>query len=527
VEHRARTAFWLVAASAALLLFAKLGSVPLLDPDEARFARTTVEMVRGGNYVVPTFEGKPRLVKPPLLHWIQATLFRYFGPSELGARLPSTLATLGSMLLLAWALRRRFGDEAAAWSAAIFVTMPLVFILGKAGTLDALLSVHVFAALCFDLAAAPEERGARGAAIGALLGLGFLVKGPVGVVLPLLVMLAGRTACRREVLPTLRGTLSALAAWAVVVLPWGLAFLKSVGGGTAAGTIRHEALERYFGGTAHIEPPWFYAQIVAVGCLPWTGPLAVAVARLIRRREEEASKTALYAGAGLAAGLLFFSLGKGKLPNYLLPLAPLAAVLVTWELGQELWEPRKKKVGSILVSVTLFLMCVVLAVVRGKGDHPELATALLAASLVFGIGAAAALAGVLLHKPRITYGAGALAMAAFFGTALAGVPSFVLASNSAAALVERTPQLRSGRPVVVLDRELPSLTFYLDRIPEKALSKDLEERMNRGDDPLFVSSDRDWNDLPEEAKAGVREVNRAGKLVVFELGRESGANSPP
>src|SRR5262245_18723388 len=516
MEMRARSAFWLVAASAALLLFAKLGAVPLLDPDEARFARTTVEMVRSGNYVVPTFEGKPRLVKPPLLHWIQATLFRYFGPSAWGARLPSTLATLGSMLLLAWTARRRFGDEAAAWVAAIFVTMPLVVILGKAGTLEARLSVHVFAALCFDLGSDPHARGSRGAAIGALLGLAFLVKGPVGVVLPLLVMLAGRTACRREVLPSLRGTLSALAAWALVVLPRGLVFLESVGGGTAAGTIQHGALERYFGGTAHVEPPWFYAQIVAVGCLPWSGPLVVAAVRLFRQRKEEKSKTALYAGAGLAAGLVFFSLGKGKLPNYLLPLAPLAAILVTWELGQELWEPRRKKLGSILISATLLLLSVFLAAARAKGDHPEFASLMLATSIVFGAGALAALAGVLAHRPRVTYGAGALTMAAFFGTALLGLPSILMETNSAAALVERTPQIASGRPLVLVDRELPSLTFYSDRIPEKIVDRELAERMKRGDAPLFVMSDRNFDELPREVRATVREVNRVGRLVVFE-----------
>jgi 4-amino-4-deoxy-L-arabinose transferase-like glycosyltransferase len=521
LEIRARSAFWLVAASAALLLLARLGSVPLLDPDEARFARTTVEMVRGGNYVVPMFEGKPRLVKPPLLHWVQAPMFRYFGPSELGARLPSTLATLGSMLLLAWAARRRFGDEAAVWVAAIFLTMPLVFILGKAGTLDALLSVHVLAALCFDLGGAPADRAARGAAIGALLGLAFLVKGPVGVVLPLLVMLAGRTACRRDVVPSLRGTLSALAAWAAVVLPWGLVFLKTVGGGTAAGTIRHEALERYFGGTAHIEPPWFYVQIVLIGCLPWTGPLVSALVRLVRERDEEKSKTALYAGAGFLAGLIFFSLGKGKLPNYLLPLAPLAAILVTWELGQEMWEPRKRKVGSILVSATLVILALVLGVARARSGHPELGSVILAASLVFAAGAATALAGVFAHRPRVTYGAGAATMAAFFGVMLLGLPGVLTATNSAAALVKGTPQLAS-RPVVLLDRELPSLTYYLDRVPEKLVSRDLPARLEKGDGALFVMSDKNYDGLPPEVTSRVREVNRVGRLVVFER-----ASGPP
>ena len=70
-ETRAARALGAVVLAALLILL--LGSVraPLIDPDEARFARTSVEMLRSGDPVVPTFEGQPRLVKPPLAHWLQ------------------------------------------------------------------------------------------------------------------------------------------------------------------------------------------------------------------------------------------------------------------------------------------------------------------------------------------------------------------------------------------------------------------------------------------------------------------------
>jgi 4-amino-4-deoxy-L-arabinose transferase len=485
-------------------------------------------MMRTGSYVVPVFEGRPRLVKPPLLHWIQATLFRAFGPTEMAARLPAALSTLGSMLLLAWAARRRFGEEAAAWSAAIFVTMPMVLTLGKAGTLDALLAVHVLAAVCLDLGSGGEERGSsHGAAIGALLGLAFLVKGPVGVVLPLLVLLAGRTACRWDVVPTLRGALSAAAAWAVVVLPWGLAFLKSVGSWAASETVRREALERYFVGTAHVQPPWFFVQVVAVGFLPWAGPLVVAVVRLVRRRKEVKAKTAIYAAAGLLAGLVFFSLGKGKLPNYILPLAPLAALLVTWELGQELWAPRERNAGSILLTATLLLTCLVLVLAPVPHSHPALAPLVLASAIVFGVGGVAALAGVLARRPRVTYAAGALTMTAFLGAALYALPTALPEPNSAAVLIERTPELRSGRPIVLVSRELPSLTFYLDRVPEKIVMDELEERIGRGDDAVFIIGTIRWNVLPPSILTKVRRINQVGSSVVFEAADESAAKAPP
>src|SRR5262249_16793810 len=161
-------------------------------PDESRFARTSVEMTRAHDYVVPVFEGAPRLQKPPLLHWIQISLFRLAGPTELAARLPAAVSALVTLLLVpsirwrpfahpvpalvrlllvAWIGWRRFGDEGAAWSAAFFATSPIVVATGRVGTLDALLSVHVMAVLALDMVQ-PEHSGLqRSAVIGGLLGL--------------------------------------------------------------------------------------------------------------------------------------------------------------------------------------------------------------------------------------------------------------------------------------------------------------------------------------------------------------------
>ena len=107
MEEKGKVAILATIAGALLLLFVRLGAYPLLDPDEARFARTSVEMMRSGDYVVPTFEGEPRLVKPPLLHWVQGALFQFGGPNELLARLPAAAATFMSLLLVGWIGWRR------------------------------------------------------------------------------------------------------------------------------------------------------------------------------------------------------------------------------------------------------------------------------------------------------------------------------------------------------------------------------------------------------------------------------------
>src|SRR6266536_1549184 len=81
----------LLALTAALLLF-RLGAVPLLGPDEPRYARVAVEMHRSGDLVTPALQGRPWLEKPILYYWLAAASFAVLGENEAAARLPSVMA---------------------------------------------------------------------------------------------------------------------------------------------------------------------------------------------------------------------------------------------------------------------------------------------------------------------------------------------------------------------------------------------------------------------------------------------------
>jgi 4-amino-4-deoxy-L-arabinose transferase-like glycosyltransferase len=520
LEERNLLALGIILVLGFLVFFLGLGSAPLLDPDEARFARTSVEMMRSHDFVVPTFEGAPRLVKPPLLHWIQASLFRIFGPNELVARLPAACSAFVSLLLVAWIGWRRFGDEGAAWASTFFATFPLVVLTGRVGTLDALLAVHVLAVLALDLTQ-PDRTGLqKSAVVGGLLGLGFLVKGPVGVVLPLVMILAGRTACGRDVLPSARTIVTAVLAWSAVVLPWGLVFLQRVGQGSAVGTLKTEALSRYFEGTAHVEPWWFYGKIVLVAFLPWAVPLVAGTVRGLSRLRESESPTGPYAAAALTAGLVFFSLGKGKLPNYLVPLAPLAALVIAFELGQELVSPAKRRIAPALLAATLVAVALVLGVAGALRLEGTARVAVLGGAVVYGVGALVAMWGILESSPRWVYGAAAGAALLFLMIVVIAAPPLVGAARSAKPLVDAVPQLASARPLVLVDRQLPSLTYYVDRVPERVDGRGLGERLDRGDGPLVVITDSDFEKLPTEVRRRLRRLGGVGNLSAYE------ANSP-
>jgi 4-amino-4-deoxy-L-arabinose transferase len=515
MESRAKILFWGVMAAAAVLLFAGTASVPLLDPDEARFARTSVEMLRSGNLVVPTFEERPRLVKPPLLHWVQVAFFGLLGTSEWTARLHAALATLGAILLAGRVARRRFGEEGAMWTAAVMATTPLVMAVGRVGTIDTLLALCVVAAIALDMTEPRKPARYRGIVVGVLLGLAFLAKGPVGVVVPLLVMLAGRTASGRELLPGWRALLQGIAAWCVVVLPWGLAFIDSLGFGTAEGILRGEAFDRYFSGSMHGEPPWFYLVIVVVGFLPWSGPFVLGILRAFRMRKEPEARTAIYAAAGFVAGVAFFSLSPSKLPNYLLPLAALPAILVAWELGQELRQPDRR-LGSGLLAASLALCAVALTAGALRGLEEAIRLTALCGGAVYGAGSLVALAGWFKRRPRWVYAASAVAAAAFLFVAASLLLPALSRSKSSYYLIQAVPELRTERPLVIVAMKVPTLTYYLDRIPVGVRIGEVEGRLAHDDDPLFVFDESDLPGLSPEAARRLREIGRQGKYIVFE-----------
>jgi 4-amino-4-deoxy-L-arabinose transferase-like glycosyltransferase len=505
-----------VVAILAATLLAGAASVPLVDPDEARFARTSVEMLRNSDPVVPTFEGAPRLTKPPLLHWIQAALFRLAGAKEIAARIPSIVATLALLLLTGWAVARRYGDEGAAWAVAAFAAFPLVAALGKVGTIDALLSLHVGGVIALELAGAGARRAALPAAVGAVLGLAFLAKGPVGVVLPLLVLLAGRTAVGGDVLPGIRAWLLGASAWCVVVLPWGLAFLRRLGAGTAVGTLRREVLVRYFAEEVpHGAPFWYYAAVAAVGFFPWAATLALGAARALGRRREPDARTAAYASAGLIAGLAFFSIGHGKLPSYILPLAPLAAVVVAWEVGQEIAEPRRRRVGPFLAAGSAGTGALVLGALALRGTRPEFRSVMATGAVILAAGTVAAAAGLARSRPREVHVAVAAAGLLFVAVSAAMAFPIIGRERSAAGLARDVPILRSGRPVVTMEKQLPSLCFYLDIIPEWRGAEEVADRVSLPDRPLVIVDRVDLHLLPPEARERLEEVGRSGRYTVY------------
>ena len=511
-----RPASLLVAA--AILLGWGSASTPLFDPDEARFARTSVEMVDSGDWVVPTFQGVPRLVKPPLIHWLQSSIFRLVGPSAWSARLHALLATLVTLTLTMQVARRRSGAGAGIWAGAVLITMPLVFALGRLGTIDALLAGHVAAILAIELQPTSVPRGAW--VVGALGGLAFLAKGPVGLALPAIAILAGRTAVGRRLLPTWPQAGAACLAGLATIAVWVVPLFLRIGGGEAGDTLRREVFDRVVAGTAHVEPWWYYAAALALALLPWSAVILCGLVRGLGGRRDEVGGLQRFAAAGAVAGVVLLSLSQGKLVTYALPLAPLFGWVAVGEMNVQLRRPQAHRRSSGLLLATLWLFAAGLTVVATDDGEPGRRMAATLAAGGFGV---AAVVGTVAWSRRRLQGlyAAALAATGLLYLAVVGLLLPELASRRSSLPLIRSISGIQQAPVVTVEMKVPSLAFYLDRPIEEVAMSQLSQRLDRDDQPVYVLDEGEVERLPAVLRSRLRQLGHAGKYVAFTETEES------
>jgi 4-amino-4-deoxy-L-arabinose transferase-like glycosyltransferase len=186
-----------LAALAAVVFLGFLGSQDLWGKREQRSAAETIDTLNAGHWLVAQIQGRPRLEKPPLPRWTIATLMMVTGRrDEWIVRLPSALSALG-MVALVYLLGRRMAGRAVGLASGLALTSCVFFIVelrqaGNDGPLAFFTTLAVYAAWRRlhgeppgTEVVAPGDRPGRRAwsmLFYAALGLGFLTKGPIIII---------------------------------------------------------------------------------------------------------------------------------------------------------------------------------------------------------------------------------------------------------------------------------------------------------------------------------------------------------
>lgn len=328
----------LLAGAIFLIYFAGLGAYPLLEPDEGRYTEIPREMLASGDFVTPHLNGVLYFEKPPLYYWLSAAALSLPGRTELLSRLAGALFGLAG-IGLAWAVGRSIGGPRLGLiSGVVLGSSPLWVALSRATIIDMTLTFFLSATLtCFWLAQSKEggERGERLLWYGmfAAAALATLAKGLIGFVIPGAVIFFYLLFAQRWRLLLRVPWVGGIALFLAIALPWHVLAAQRNPDFLWFYFV-HEHFQRYATPEADRQAPfWFFAAILALGLLPWSGVLPAA-ARLFRRKtgrlRDQPGLIFLACWAGFV--FVFFSASQSKLVPYILPAVPPLAVLIALAL---------------------------------------------------------------------------------------------------------------------------------------------------------------------------------------------------
>src|SRR2546423_4560849 len=311
-----------------------LGSVPLLGPDEPRYAEVAREMYARGDLVTPMLGGHTWFEKPALVYWLMVAAFRVFGVTEFAARAGSALAGVLTVLLTGWVARRAelesgeglrgFGITCALVTAS---TLGLL-VFARAASFDVILTATVTASLaCFyGSEIERDERRRRKLLAGfyACVGVSLLAKGLVGIVVPAGVV--GLYYLLRREWPRKVGVVWGLPLCVVVAAVWYAPVIARNGWPFVDQFFIQHHFARYVSDKYHhAQPFYFYLPVILMLALPWTFFLVGGVAGFGERKGRGGCAPGTVRGLGpswRAAPPLFFSAVGAELPGFGLPGAP-------------------------------------------------------------------------------------------------------------------------------------------------------------------------------------------------------------
>ena len=373
-----------------------LGSIGLVDETEPLFAEAARQMLVRDDWVTPFFNEATRFDKPPLIYWLMAISYKFFGVNDWSVRIPSLLSAT-VLTGLVWFVLQRHGVPAfrrqaidhdsraqtgsprySRWLTAGLGAALTAFNLetiawGRIGVSDMLLSGCFGAALLtFFMAYAsgspPLRRGElegdqpqarshwlwgfnlqdRWYLVSYLcIALAILAKGPVGIVLPGVITI-GFTLYTGQ----LWNTIVEMKPWrgipliGLLTVPWYILVIQANGEAYTKSFFGYHNFDRFTKTVNNHGAPWyFYFLIVLVGFAPWSLflPAALTRLRLWRRNrwvnQPRSAQLGIFAAAWFIGVFVFFTVAATKLPSYVLPLMPAAAILVALLFSDEMTRP--------------------------------------------------------------------------------------------------------------------------------------------------------------------------------------------
>lgn len=348
-----------------LTYFIGNGNIPVSDPVESNYAQTAVEMLRSGDYISPRIYGHPWYDKPVFFYWELIAAYSLFGITDFAARFFPSLVAFAGVLLTYFFARRLYGESTGFWSAIVLGTSLIYWCLEKLIITDMSLFLFLNGTLSFFYLAYHEKKRYLYWPAYALAGLAVLVKGPVGLLLPgLIILLFLLTERNLKELGQMK-LFSGFLLFFLVCSPWywkmyllhGQEFLDTFLG-----------VHNYLRATVSEHPKWnvwyYYLGILLLGAIPWSLTFPGTLWKRWKARNFSLGQKEKFLLLWALVINVFFQCMATKYPTYSFPAFLPIAILIAHSL-----ESRGKALRNLALSgALLFLVATGVLMAFGQKD---------------------------------------------------------------------------------------------------------------------------------------------------------------
>jgi 4-amino-4-deoxy-L-arabinose transferase-like glycosyltransferase len=293
---------------------------------------TAREMLASGDWVWPTFNGQPRLIKTPLSYWLVAGLAKITGRvDEFTARLPSVIFAVLSVVAILYFVNQWLSFRVAVLSASVWATS-LGYIRYSHNARPEM-ALTFFILLCFlSFYSAVTAKGRDKHVVYMLIfwisfAFANLAKGPVPlplVLIPLFFYVAIFRQWRR-----LFNWVSVIGCiiFLAIVLPWPLAIAHKLNWDLRLW--KKEFVDRFLGEYRPGSKPFFYYSFIMFQfIIPWVAFLPMALASPFYRVWNKKRPVMQFLWLWFVMGIVFLTISGGKRQHYIIPLMPAMAILI-------------------------------------------------------------------------------------------------------------------------------------------------------------------------------------------------------
>jgi len=413
-----------------------LGSLPLVGPDEPRYAEVAREMFARRDLITPSLGGLPWFEKPPLLYWLMIAGYRVLGVGEYAARLGPAICGLLTAVFVYWigktietagsasnsapgasadSEQKREGlgrYSALVWlsslGAIVFsrgASFDIVVTMTIAGSLACVLTWHVSSQAQSEnlnsIGGPKSNAKPRLLLVGFYLfiGLSLLAKGLIGIVIPFGVLFFYYLMRRESPIGRLVKSLFwGLPLVITVAAAWFGPMLSRHGWKFVDQFIIQHHFARFVTNKYHHPAPFYFYLLVLVAlAIPWTiflGAGLLASRRWHWRGRTPLDRLRVFTFFWIAVPVVFFSFSESKLTAYILPALPAVALLV----GERITCFLNAQRGDIVLRLTGLLL---IGLGAGGGWYLAHRSTLSFACIAFGLSPLVIIGAASLARPQL------------------------------------------------------------------------------------------------------------------------------